>query len=51
MVDWYYIFSILPLGVYPCSPDIYNVVEFFHLFSLSEISSSLTFQLFWGAFL
>jgi hypothetical protein len=25
MVDWYYIFSILPLGVYPCSPDIYNV--------------------------
>ena len=27
MVDWYYIFSILPLGVYPCSPDIYNVVE------------------------
>jgi hypothetical protein len=26
MVDWYYIFSILALGVYPCSPDIYNVV-------------------------
>ena len=25
MVDWCYIFSILALGVYPCSPDIYNV--------------------------
>jgi hypothetical protein len=25
VVDWYYIFSILPLGVYPCSQDIYNV--------------------------
>jgi len=24
MVDWYYIFLILPLGVYPCSPDTYN---------------------------
>jgi hypothetical protein len=30
MVDWYYIFPILPLGVYPCSPDIYNVVEKYH---------------------
>jgi hypothetical protein len=25
MVDWYYIFSILLLGVSPYSPDIYNV--------------------------
>jgi hypothetical protein len=25
MVDWYYTFPILMLGVYPCSPDIYNV--------------------------
>jgi hypothetical protein len=44
MVDWYYIFSILPLGVYPCSPDIYNVVEFFHLFFLSETSSPSPFN-------
>jgi hypothetical protein len=29
VVDWYYIFSILLLGVYPCSPDIYNVVKLF----------------------
>jgi hypothetical protein len=35
MVDWYYIFSILPLGVYPCSPDIYNVIKLFKLFRLS----------------
>jgi len=27
VVDWYYIFSILPLRVYPCSPDIYNDVK------------------------
>ena len=33
MVDWYYIFSILLLGVYPCSPDIYNVVENYHFSS------------------
>jgi len=38
MVDWYYIFSILALGVYPYSPDIYNGVEFYHLFLLSQIS-------------
>ena len=25
MVDWYYIFSILPLGVYPSPQSIYNV--------------------------
>ncbi len=25
MVDWYYIYSILPLGVYPFSKTIYNV--------------------------
>ena len=25
MVDWYYIFSILPLGVYPSPKTIYNV--------------------------
>ena len=29
MVDWYYIFSILALGIYLCSPDIYNVVKLF----------------------
>ena len=27
MVDWYYIFSILPLGVYPLPKTIYNVVD------------------------
>jgi hypothetical protein len=27
VVDWYYIFLILSLRVYPCSPDIYNVVK------------------------
>ena len=45
MVDWYYIFSILLLGIYPCSPDIYNVVQFLHLFCFPEISSTLTFPL------
>jgi hypothetical protein len=34
VVDWYYIFPILSLRVYPCSPDIYNVVECLHLFFL-----------------
>jgi hypothetical protein len=24
MVDWYYIFSISPLGIYPSSQTIYN---------------------------
>ena len=37
MVDWYYIFSILPLGVYPCSPDIYNVHKFISFFLMSGI--------------
>jgi hypothetical protein len=27
VVDWYYIFPILSLRVYPCSPDIYNVAN------------------------
>jgi hypothetical protein len=30
--DWYYIFSILPLGVYPRSPDIYNVHKIIKFF-------------------
>jgi hypothetical protein len=34
------------LGVYPCSPDIYNVVQFFHSFCLSETSSALTPQMY-----
>jgi len=29
MVDWYYIFSILPLGVYPLPKTIYNVDEIY----------------------
>ena len=31
MVDWYYIFSILPLGVYPLPKTIYN---WYYIFSI-----------------
>jgi hypothetical protein len=48
VVDWCYIFSISKLGVYPLSVTIYNVVEFLHLFHLSEMSSTLTLQFLWG---
>ncbi len=41
MVDWYYIFSILPLGVYPCSPYIYNVVKLFKKFIYCKPVSSM----------
>jgi hypothetical protein len=42
MVDWYYIFSILPLGVYPCSPDIYNVVEFLYFTKVLDCNKKIS---------
>ena len=37
MVDWYYIFSILELGVYPPPKAIYNVHKFISFFLTSVI--------------
>jgi len=36
MVDWYYIYSILALGVYPSPQSIYNVVHNYHISRPSE---------------
>jgi hypothetical protein len=43
-------FFISPYGVELLSSGIYNVVEFFHLFFLSQTSSSLTFQFYRSLF-
>jgi hypothetical protein len=37
VVDWYYIFPILPLGVYPRSPDIYNVHKIINFYFYNDL--------------
>jgi hypothetical protein len=39
MVDWYYIYSISPLGVYPSPESIYNVVQNIDKYIYNEFGS------------
>jgi hypothetical protein len=47
MVDWYYIFSILPLGVYPSPQAIYNVVQIIHKYIYSDFGLVMARYMVW----